>query len=219
MRILVSMLVFSLLTCGLGLPACAESTAEPAPSVQGIVENMPLRQKVGQLFIVRPDALDFTQTQEQIDDAKKKGVLELTEEMRRLFEMACGTVDLAQKYLDTDALRELYYADGRPDRVETQRVSVKKPAAQPKPATTPAAVEEPIPPEEQPQGAEQLPEEQVPPELPEEQSHTQTVEPGADAETNGSGDSTDASDEPKDVEDAFCQDDEFDGSISEENVI
>ncbi|MBO4991546.1 MAG: sulfatase-like hydrolase/transferase, partial [Firmicutes bacterium] len=151
--------------------------------------------------------------------------LELTEEMRRLFEMACGTVDLAQEYLDTDALRELYYADGRPDRVETQRVSVKKPAAQPKPATTPAAVEEPIPPVEQPQGAEQLPEEQAPselpeeqvlPELPEEQSHTQTVEPGANAEMNGSGDSTDASDEPKDVEDAFCQDDEFDGSISEE---
>lgn len=141
--------------------------------------------------------------------------LELTEEMRRLFELACGTVDLAQEYLDTDALRELYYADGRPDRVETQRIAVKKPASQPKPATTPAAVETPIPPEEQ--APSELPEEPTPPDLPEEQPHEQTVEPGADAD--GSGESTDAADEPKDVTDAICRDDEFDGSISEENVI
>lgn len=102
MRILVSMLVFSLLTCGLGLPACAESTAEPAPSVQEIVENMPLRQKVGQLFIVRPDALDFTQTQEQIDDAKEKGVLELTEEMRGALEQyPVGGIALFGKNIET----------------------------------------------------------------------------------------------------------------------
>lgn len=102
MRILVSMLVFSLLTCGLGLPACAESTAVPVPSVQGIVENMPLRQKVGQLFIVRPDALDFTQTQEQIDDAKEKGVLELTEEMRGALEQyPVGGIALFGKNIET----------------------------------------------------------------------------------------------------------------------
>lgn len=68
--------------------------------------------------------------------------LELTEEMRRLFELSYGTSELAQEYLDSDALRELYYADGRPDRVKTRMVPVKKKPSQEEqpPAVTPGAI-------------------------------------------------------------------------------
>ncbi|MGN0708075.1 MAG: glycoside hydrolase family 3 protein [Faecalibacterium sp.] len=102
MKKLVSLLTLFVLTCGLGLAACAKSAAEAEPSVQEIVAGMTLRQKIGQLFIVRPDALDFTQTQEQIDDAKEKGVLELTEEMRTALEAyPVGGVALFGKNIET----------------------------------------------------------------------------------------------------------------------
>ena len=42
---------------------------------------MTLREKVGQLFFVRPDALDPAQEQEQIDDADAGGVTALTDAM------------------------------------------------------------------------------------------------------------------------------------------
>lgn len=82
MKKTISLLALSILLCGLGFSVRAEAAA----SVQEIMENMTLRQKVGQLFIVRPDALDFTQTQEQIDNVKEKGVTELTEGMRAALE-------------------------------------------------------------------------------------------------------------------------------------
>ena len=47
---------------------------------------MTLRQKVGQLFMVRPDALDFSLPQTKIDDDKAAGVQSLTEEMRHTLE-------------------------------------------------------------------------------------------------------------------------------------
>ena len=53
------------------------STAEPTPD-----SALTLEQKVGQLFIVRPDALDLTLTQQTINDAKADGVTELTDAMR-----------------------------------------------------------------------------------------------------------------------------------------
>lgn len=97
-----SLLVLSILVCTLGLSACAVPAVETTPSIpevtqvpevteketqiQEIIKAMTLRQKVAQLFVVRPDALDFTQTQEQIDDAKAQGVLELTEQMRTALE-------------------------------------------------------------------------------------------------------------------------------------
>lgn len=116
----ISLLALSVLICGLGLSACAVPAMETAPSipevtdvtevtevtegteVMKVMESMTLRQKVGQLFIVRPDALDFTQTQEQIDDAKAQGVSELTEQMRTaLEEYPVGGVVLFGKNIES----------------------------------------------------------------------------------------------------------------------
>ncbi|HIZ42936.1 MAG TPA: glycoside hydrolase family 3 protein [Candidatus Gemmiger excrementigallinarum] len=47
---------------------------------------MALRQKVGQLFMVRPDALDLTLEQETIDDEKAGGVTYLSDAMRQTLE-------------------------------------------------------------------------------------------------------------------------------------
>lgn len=59
---------------------------DTADSIEILLEQMTLRQKVGQLFIVRPDALDPEQTQEQIDDSKAAGVTELTDAMKAMLE-------------------------------------------------------------------------------------------------------------------------------------
>lgn len=79
------MLALTLLVCGLCLNAGAESTA-PADEIEAILEGMTLREKIGQLFIVRSDALDFTRTQEEIDDAKAEGVTALTDALREALE-------------------------------------------------------------------------------------------------------------------------------------
>ena len=55
--------------------------AEPSQAVSGRLAGMTLREKVGQLFFVRPDALDPAQEQEQIDDADADGVTALTDAM------------------------------------------------------------------------------------------------------------------------------------------
>ena len=69
------------------LTACASasaSTATPAPTEPpaSTAETMTLEQKVGQLFIVRPDALDLTLSQETIDDPRADGVTQVTDAMR-----------------------------------------------------------------------------------------------------------------------------------------
>ena len=68
-----------------------EQTAPPQPetpqqaelsrAVAGRLAGMTLREKVGQLFFVRPDALDPSQTQQQINDADADGVTALTDAM------------------------------------------------------------------------------------------------------------------------------------------
>lgn len=58
---------------------------ETAPSLTGIdamLADMTLREKVGQLFIVRPDALDLSQSTAQISDSASAGVTVLTDGMR-----------------------------------------------------------------------------------------------------------------------------------------
>lgn len=52
-------------------------TAAPAPA-----DALTLEEKIGQLFIIRPDALDLTLPQETINDAKADGVTMLTDAMR-----------------------------------------------------------------------------------------------------------------------------------------
>ena len=69
------------------LTACASasaSTATPAPTETpaSTAATLTLEQKVGQLFIVRPDALDLTLTQETIDDPRADGVTQVTDAMR-----------------------------------------------------------------------------------------------------------------------------------------
>lgn len=68
-----------------------EQTAPPQPetpqqaelsrAVAGRLAGMTLREKVGQMFFVRPDALDPSQTQQQINDADADGVTALTDAM------------------------------------------------------------------------------------------------------------------------------------------
>lgn len=70
----------------------AQEDGEAAPTEQGTdqdevalrLQSMTLEQKVGQLFIIRPDALDASQTQEQINDAHADGVTAVTDAMRQM---------------------------------------------------------------------------------------------------------------------------------------
>lgn len=54
---------------------------EPADPFCELVSTMTLREKVGQLFIIRPDALDFSLSQEVISDPKSAGATALTAAM------------------------------------------------------------------------------------------------------------------------------------------
>lgn len=49
--------------------------------VYSVLQQMTLREKVGQLFIIRPDALDLSQPPEQVSDSSAAGVTVLSEEM------------------------------------------------------------------------------------------------------------------------------------------
>lgn len=68
-------------------PSVSEpSQAETEPSqtedeIELILQQMTLREKVGQLFIIRPDALDVSQTTEQIEASSADGVTELSSAM------------------------------------------------------------------------------------------------------------------------------------------
>lgn len=50
--------------------------------IKKILENMTLREKAGQLFVVRPDSLDFLQTDEQINDSSASGVMQMTSALK-----------------------------------------------------------------------------------------------------------------------------------------
>ena len=96
-RRLASFLLAALLLTGCGAaPASAggaAQTSSPAPAasaapgpsaadpVDALLAQMTLREKVGQLFMVRPDALDPALTQAEIDDDKAEGVTALTDAM------------------------------------------------------------------------------------------------------------------------------------------
>lgn len=63
----------------------ATETAAPTQEsgyIDSRMAEMTLREKVGQLFIIRPDSLAPDLTQEQIEDSGAPGVTDLTEEMR-----------------------------------------------------------------------------------------------------------------------------------------
>lgn len=63
-------------------PAETAAAAAPTPTPAPVTADMlTLEQKVGQLFIVRPDALDLTLSQETINDAHADGVTAVTNDM------------------------------------------------------------------------------------------------------------------------------------------
>ena len=63
---------------------------------------MTLEEKVGQLFIIRPDALDLTQTPEQIKDPYAEGVTELSSAMADvLYKYPVGGIALFGKNIST----------------------------------------------------------------------------------------------------------------------
>lgn len=91
-----------------------EPTAEPAPTPEPTPESvnydeleltlqqMTLEEKVGQLFIIRPDALDLTQTPEQIKDPYAEGVTELSSAMADvLYKYPVGGIALFGKNIST----------------------------------------------------------------------------------------------------------------------
>ena len=70
-----------------------------SPSIAG---EMTLREKVGQLFVIRPDHLDPSLTPEQIDDNNKYGVKKVSPEMRRLMrQYPAGGFILFRKNIDS----------------------------------------------------------------------------------------------------------------------
>lgn len=69
-------------------PAQEQTPApEPAPEeadpVTALLQRMTLREKVGQLFMIRPDSLDLALPQEQINDEHADGVTALSDAMRK----------------------------------------------------------------------------------------------------------------------------------------
>lgn len=88
-------------------PAESASVSEPLPAasaspVESLLARMTLREKVGQLFMVRPDALDPALSQDEIDDDKADGVKNLSEEMRRTLEQyPVGGICQFGKNIDT----------------------------------------------------------------------------------------------------------------------
>lgn len=61
--------------------AAAASSPAPQSKAQVLLSAMSLDEKIGQLFLVRPDALEPTLTSEQINDAKNYGVTSMSEAM------------------------------------------------------------------------------------------------------------------------------------------
>lgn len=72
-------------------PPAQRPTPQPTPTVQpvqadsveALLASMTLREKVGQLFMVQPDALDPDLPQSVIDDDKAEGVRQLSDAMRQ----------------------------------------------------------------------------------------------------------------------------------------
>lgn len=92
-RRFAALLALPLLLCACGEehPVSTAAVPTPLPATTSALESGPdrllrqmtLRQKVGQLFMVRPDALDLSLEQETIDDETAYGVKELSDGMRQ----------------------------------------------------------------------------------------------------------------------------------------
>ena len=70
----------------LSFTAAAESTLSDMDAVSARMQTMTLEEKVGQLFIIRVDALDLSQPVSQVNDAWAEGMLFLSEDMEKALE-------------------------------------------------------------------------------------------------------------------------------------
>ena len=79
----------------------------PAPASALTADGLTLEEKVGQLFIIRPDSLDLTLEQEQINDAKADGVTVLTDAMRQTLQQypVGGVCFFGKNIVDPDQLK------------------------------------------------------------------------------------------------------------------
>ena len=128
MKKLVLLLALSLSLCACGTSALSQTTVEtpaetPPANTQPTdpLKGLTLRQKVGQLFVVRPDSLDFTQTQEQINDAKAEGVTAVTGELLAALEQypVGGIAVFGKNIQSPDQLRQ-FTADVRDHRFQPE---------------------------------------------------------------------------------------------------
>lgn len=110
-----------LLLCAVLLFAGLPAAAQEAPSkAMDILKQMSLREKIGQLFIVRPDALENSLTLEQINDYHKYGVTACSDAMRGMLrEYPVGGVAVFGKNLSgpqqlTALLADLQAGSGVP---------------------------------------------------------------------------------------------------------
>ena len=90
-RLLLPALLLTTLTACTAAPADTLPAAVPTPTPTSTpaptaaptpADALTPEEKIGQLFIIRPDALDLTLPQETINDAKADGVTMLTDAMR-----------------------------------------------------------------------------------------------------------------------------------------
>ena len=113
----------SLLTFCAALAGCAAGE-EPRPTLQAVsppversraellLEGMTLEQKIGQLFFIRPDSLDFSLTSEQINDPYNYGVTELREGMAEaLASFPAGGFVIFGKNIESAAQTEAFMAE------------------------------------------------------------------------------------------------------------
>ena len=92
-----------MILCAVLIFACVPAAAGDAESkAQEILNEMSLREKIGQLFIIRPDALDSGLTLEQINDNFKYGVTACNDAIRAMMrEYPVGGVAIFGKNLET----------------------------------------------------------------------------------------------------------------------
>ncbi|MDD4851465.1 MAG: glycoside hydrolase family 3 protein [Gemmiger sp.] len=91
--------------------AAPQNSASP-DAIEQQISSMSLRQKVGQLFIIRPDSLDPAFTQEEINDAKAEGSTAFTPAMAAtLADYPVGGVAIFKKNITDPTQLTAFVAD------------------------------------------------------------------------------------------------------------
>ena len=97
----------AILTCGLVLTSCSDHDTPvppPADEVEAQLQQMTLREKVGQLFYIRLESLDPSIEWTTYDDLASIKILEVTEKMKRVNELyPVGGIILYAWNIDNEA--------------------------------------------------------------------------------------------------------------------